>query len=365
MVSLEGRLMSARCGMVVARWVVAGLLVAGVGSGGATAQLARRGTGGNSGDVSGQITTKKRTRLVLKDGSYQMVMSYEIVGANVRYVSSEREGETEMIPLALIDMVATKRYEAQHAAGAVAAPGPVLDPELLKEEADRAALTPEVATDLRLEPEMTVMALDTFHGEAQLVPLQQTDSDLNKQTGHNILKSTINPLASQHQIVQLKGEKADVQLHVSEPVLYLKLDDALPEGGGAITVDTHGASGGSGKKEKPVQPNEYVIVRVDVRKGARVVASFNLSALAAFEGKGAKRQEDVVETTTTVLPGGHWLKIAPKEPLLIGEYCLVEVLGERSLNLGVWDFGVHPTAPENRDVVRPEKRRPVGLERRR
>jgi hypothetical protein len=34
------------------------------------------------------------------------------------------------------------------------------------------------------------------------------------------------------------------------------------------------------------------------------------------------------------------------------------------VNLSVWDFGVHPTAPENRDVIRPEKRRPASLEHR-
>jgi hypothetical protein len=30
----------------------------------------------------------------------------------------------------------------------------------------------------------------------------------------------------------------------------------------------------------------------------------------------------------------------------------------------VWDFGVHPVAPENRDAIKPEPKRPVTLERR-
>jgi hypothetical protein len=28
----------------------------------------------------------------------------------------------------------------------------------------------------------------------------------------------------------------------------------------------------------------------------------------------------------------------------------------------VWDFGVHPVKPENRDVIKPEPKRPVTLE---
>src|SRR5205823_12933397 len=52
------------------------------------------------------------------------------------------------IPLSLVDLEATQRWEKQHAQpGPVdpnnPAPPPAIDPELLKEEADRAALTPE------------------------------------------------------------------------------------------------------------------------------------------------------------------------------------------------------------------------------
>ena len=44
---------------------------------------------------------------------------------------------------------------------------------------------------------------------------------------------------------------------------------------------------------------------------------------------------------------------------------LLEVLSPTEINLGVWDFGVHPTAPENRDVLKPEPKKRLDLERRR
>ena len=65
-------------------------------------------------------TTPHRTRLILKDGSYQIVMSYRIVGNIVHYISAERGGVEEEIPLSLVDIDATKRWEKQHAQ-----PGPV------------------------------------------------------------------------------------------------------------------------------------------------------------------------------------------------------------------------------------------------
>ena len=60
-------------------------------------------------------TAPHRTRLILKDGSYQLVMSYKIVGNVVRYISAERGGAEEEIPLSLVDLDATKRWEKQHA----------------------------------------------------------------------------------------------------------------------------------------------------------------------------------------------------------------------------------------------------------
>jgi hypothetical protein len=310
--------------------------------------------------------TPHRTRLILKDGSYQVIMSYKVVGNVVRYVSAERGGAEEEIPLSLVDLDATKRWESQHAKSADPTDPnnpqpPAIDPELLKEEADRAALTPEVAKDLRLPEEDSTLALDTFRGTPELVPLAQTDSDLNRNTGHNLLKAAVNPLSAAHPIITLKGETSPIQLHVKDPVLYLRIGDESVgnTAGTPLTVDTHGATSRMQNDPSGGSPNSrYVIVRTDVRTGARVIASFRIGLL----GSG-KHQEDVVETTTELLPGGHWLKVTPKESLDFGEFALMEVISDKAVNLGVWDFGVHPVSPENRDVIKPEPRRRVTLDR--
>jgi hypothetical protein len=286
----------------------------------------------------------------------------------VHYISAERDGAAEEIPLSLVDLEATHRWEKEHSpeqAGDNTASGepPAIDPELLKEEADRASLTPEVAKDLRLPEQDSVLVLDTFHGQPELVPLSQNDSDLNRNTGHNILRAAINPLSSPHQIAQLKGERSYVQLHVASPVFYIRVgDDDVPSTGGTpLTVDTHGAS--NAIKPDPASgsaSDRYVIVRADVRTGVRDIASIRIGLL----GSG-QPQEYVVETTSEVLPGGHWMKLTPQQPLDFGEYALMEVISDKVVNLSVWDFGVHPVALENRDVIKPEPKRPLTLEHRR
>ena len=312
-------------------------------------------------------TGAHRTRLILKDGSYQMVMRYRVEGDVVRFVSAERGGASEEIPLELVDLDATRRYEAAHAPRAADGEGqqarpPALDPELLKEEAERASLTPEVAPDLRLYTEDAVLLLDTFQGTPELVPLAQTGGDLNKTTGHSVLRGVLNPMASSHQIVQIKGPRAPVQAHVETPVLYLRVgDDAgAPTGSPPLIVDTHGARADAPVAASGGSPqSRYVIVRADVRRDVRNLMSFQIGPRG-----GVRRQEDVVETSMEMLPGGHWMKLTPAQGLAFGEYALMEVISEREVNLGVWDFGVHPTAPENRDAIHPEAQRPATLERR-
>jgi len=293
----------------------------------------------------------RRTRLYLKDGSYQVVLNYVVKGNNVFYLSAERGAQQEIIPLKYVDLDATHKWE-QETAQRNGTSNVQIDPELAAEEADRAARTPEVATDLRLPDSEAVLALDTYQGQPQLAILQQTDGELNRQTAHNILRQTLNPLAHAHQLIEIKGQSAPVQLHVNDPEIYVRLDDDDPtyNGGGAFRVQTDRNKDRGMERTSP--KSEYVIVAVDVRRDVRVVTSFSIGLLG-----GGKRQDDVVETTKTVLPGGHWMKIVPKEPLRIGEYALMEVLDEKTVNTGVWDFGVHPTAVANRDAILPQARR--------
>lgn len=319
--------------------------------------------GAGNGQAGDPASPPRRTHLILKDGSYQVVTSYRVVGANVVYRSAERGGAEEVVPVALVDLDATHRWEQRHGGGTAAADGqqspPAIDPELLKEEADRAAMTPEVAPDLSLPQQGGVVALDTFQGSPELVPMPQNSGELNRTTGHSFVRSVLNPRAAPHAILTLKGERAVVQLHVDTPAFFVRLggdDSFTPTGGGPpLTVDTHGASSGA-PAAVVTADSRYAIVRTDVRTAARVIDSFSLDP--------ARPGEDTTWTATQVLPGGHWLKMTPKSPLAFGEYALVEVLSDREINLNVWDFGVHPAAGDNRDAFKPEPKRRIGLETR-
>ncbi|MGH9598999.1 MAG: hypothetical protein ACRD27_04000, partial [Terracidiphilus sp.] len=108
-------------------------------------------------------------RLILKDGSYQMVTQYQIVGDRVRYFSEERD-DWEELPVSLVDWDATRKWERDHAGALAGAPSPAmkeaeaLDNEEQAERADQRARMPEVAKGLELPDQDGVFVLDVYHG---------------------------------------------------------------------------------------------------------------------------------------------------------------------------------------------------------
>src|SRR5208283_3059648 len=89
-------------------------------------------------------------RLILKDGTYQLVRKYEIVGDRVRYISVERGGDWEELPVELVDWEATRKWETENAKASEAETSPAMKEaeELDKEEAaernEQKARMPEV-----------------------------------------------------------------------------------------------------------------------------------------------------------------------------------------------------------------------------
>lgn len=295
----------------------------------------------------------QRTRLYLKDGTYQLVLDYQVDGKLVRYHSAERDGAPEDIPLAMVDLPATDRWQQQHAPSN----RPVLSPELAAEEAARQSLHPEVAPNLHLPDEDSVLALDTFQSTPELIPLSQNGTDLNRETAHATLKQFINPAAAPHQIVELTGPTSGVQLHTAQPIFFARIGDDDDTPGSGLVVHTQGAgrptpTGGDAR-------SEYVLERLDPRRDLRVVSSFRIPQLDTGHS-----QPGIIELRPEPLPGNHWLRLTPLTPLEPGEYALIEVLSAQDINLNVWDFGIHPDAKESYEAIKPDLRKPPTLEHR-
>ncbi len=269
-------------------------------------------------------------RLILKDGSYQSITKYEIKGDRVRYFSAER-GEWEEVPKELVDWDATKKYEDRILTTAPAPEAAELDKELAAEKQAADARSPQVAPGLRLPDDNGVYLLDSFQGQPQLDPIEQSGSDLNSPKS-NILRSAINPLAGAKQSVELSQPHAKIKSHTTVPSLYVNLEPA----------SSAPASAQGPGEPKPLTPSERLrIIRLDVKVDKRVAGSVTTSL------KGNSKTDERFVPTTLVPISGGWFKITPVDPLPVGEYAVVEMLTKDAMNLDVWDFGVNSAAPAN------------------
>lgn len=293
-----------------------------------------------------KMADPKIHRLVLKDGSYQVVNKWEIThaGDRVRFISAERAGEWEEVPISLIDWAATLTYQKEHSApseNAGQSEAARIDEE---ETADRNRnLT--VAPNLQLPDDTGIWVLDTYHDSPELVELEQ--GNINQKTGHNILRSPLTANGTTKQNITLNERHARAAMHQSLPIFYVSLDAAreLEPSSDAVTIDTHGAGSDKATESGSAPTSRYVILHADVRKDFRFVGQVKLEPSI-----------NVTETVSELLPGKRWMKVTPKQPLGTGDYVLMEILSPREVNLDVWDFRVDPGAADNENAILPLER---------
>ena len=273
------------------------------------------------------VTPEQQTkRLILKDGSYQMVVRYEMQGDRVHYLSAERY-EWEDLPASLIDWDATKKYEAELSEGNARVH--VETPEEKEEREREEANSPEVMPGLRLPGTGGVFLLDQYSGKPELTEILQNGSEVNEKANKkSVLRTAINPVGSSKHAFELKNAHAKVQSHVGTPILYLDIDE------GAMT-------------DVPLN-GRFRIVRAQVKGDLRVIGNLKVT----FTGK-TSQESSYLPATVEKVGTGEWVKVIPTQPLPPGEYAVVEMLSPEEINLYVWDFGVNPQAPANPDIWRP------------
>lgn len=243
------------------------------------------------------------TKLYLKDGSYQLVESYEVQGDRVRYYSVERS-QWEEIPVSMIDFEATKRGEEEEKAAQEKALEKARD--LDKERYESAAPTGfEIAPGIRLPQTDGVYAFD---GE-RVIPLIQSSAEIVKDKKRFALALALPaPLLKNRDLVVLEGAKAAVRIGNTQPTFYLQFTDA--------------------------DAARFQLITVDSRKGLRVIERIQ-SGIGV--GKSGEVRDAVAVEGEEIKPG--LFRIKPAQPLPLGEYALGELLSQK-LNLEVWDFGI-------------------------
>ena len=257
-------------------------------------------------------------KLFLKDGTYQLVSSYEVHGDRVRYYSVERAAWEE-IPLSLVDLEATKRALEEEKA---------LQKKQLQEsreiEQERFYKPPEkgfeIAPGIHLPQEEGVYAFDGL----RVIRLIQTSAEVvtDKKRAAFALAVPAHLLKGRS-IIELPGPKAAVRIQQAQPTFYVQ------------------SSAGLGAKLE--------LVQLKVVRESRVVEKVEV------DRTGNEKASDVPTALqlqrTQLAQGLYSLKLL--HPLDPGEYALGD-LAQQGLDLELWPFGLFET-PTKQERNRPPR----------
>src|SRR5467141_4269271 len=260
-------------------------------------------------------------KLVLKDGTFQLVRDYQRNGERVRYLSAER-GDWEEIPAAMVDWDATSKVAAAEKGEEDALAKKIH----VQEQAQKIETVMDVDASLQVSPGVFLPP-----GEGMFVidgksvkPLEQVGSQI-KTDKKQYLKQVLSPIpiVPGKQNVQIPGTRASVRLTGGQAEFYLR--EAPPDPDRTTPIVKSSRPGESGP--------EVELVRATVKGNNRL-----LESIRSLFGQQLDEKRNTIsiqrwEVAPTVF------RFTVSEPLPPGEYALAEILQD-GMNLFVWDFGV-------------------------
>ena len=244
-------------------------------------------------------------KLMLKDGSFQLVREYEMDGDRVRYYSIDQR-DWEEIPASLVDWDATKKITADDAQRKAA-----LIAKVHAAEVARRADIMDVDASIEIAPKVFLPPGDglfEFDGKA-IYPLSQAEADM-KFSKTQMLKQVLIPIPivpTRHNI-SLKGNRAKFRLKSTQTEFYMRTADG--------------------------REPQLDLIRAKVHADKRDLE--NLDQL--FQEHATTGKISIPIQRWEIARGVYRFTLgANLEP---GEYAMAEIVQGGATSLYFWDFGV-------------------------
>jgi hypothetical protein len=249
-------------------------------------------------------------KLVLKDGSFQLVREYEIQGDRVRYYSIDQRDWEEM-PASLVDWDATKKLSAEEAQRKAA-----LIAKLHAAEVARSADAMDVDASIEIAPKVFLPPGDglfEFDGKT-IYPLTQAEADM-KFSKTQMLKQVLVPvpIVPTRHTISLKGNRAKFRLKSTQTEFYMRTADG--------------------------REPQLDLIRAKVHGDKRDLE--NLDEL--FKETAATGKISIPIQRWEIAHGVYRFTLGTNlEP---GEYAMAEIVQGGATSLYFWDFGVDGNSP--------------------
>lgn len=247
-------------------------------------------------------------KLMLTDGSFELVREYKIDGDRVRYYDLDSSQWYQM-PVAMVDWEATKKAEAEEAQRDAA-----IVAKVHKQEAARLAVPLDIDASLEVAPGIFLPPGDhlfVYDGKAvRPLPQAETDSKLSK--GHFIAQIMVPiPIVPTRHSISIQGAHAKLRIVAGRPEFYVRVSDGR-------------------------QP-ELVLIRAKAHGDIRHVENLDQIFGSTNENR------DLVPIQRWDIAGGVFRYTLGQE-IAPGEYAIAEMVRDQGASLYVWDFGVDASA---------------------
>ena len=260
-------------------------------------------------------------KLILKDGTYQIIREYERNGEHVRYYSLER-GDWEEVPSSMVDWDATAKAEGEAEKASVAE----VEKIHKQEEARRMDNVTDIDASLQVGKGAFLPDAEGMYvveGKTVRV-MDQVGSQLKSdklRTLGQILSPV--PLVPGKKNVVLPGARAGLRITTANPEFYLR--EAAPDPERTSTIQKSKKAGDAGP--------DVELIRAKVTRNGRVLESISVM----FGEQMSNKKTALSIQRWEVAPSVYRFTLS--EPLPPGEYILAQVV-EEGLDLFVWEFGV-------------------------
>jgi hypothetical protein len=273
---------------------------------------------------SGVPVLPRGTKLVLKDGTFQIVREYQRNGDRVRYFSIER-GDWEEIPTSLVDWDAT----AKAASDAEKSSAAEVEKIHKQEEAKRMDNVTDIDASLQVGggvflPEGEGM----FVLEGKSVRMLDQAGTRTKSSLLRTAGQVMVPIVPGKKTIILPAAHSTVRLRTNTPEFFLREPPFDPEVPSQIQRSSRPGESGP----------EVELIRVKVGRNSREIES-----IGTLFGEEMSVNKNAVSIQQWEVAKNVY-RFTLSEQLTPGEYVLAEILPD-GLNLFVWDFGVDEAAP--------------------
>jgi len=261
-------------------------------------------SGGQAPPAAASPVLPRGKKLMLTDGSFQLVREYRIEGDRVRYYSLD-SSQWEQIPVSMVDWDATKKIEAEEAKSDAA-----LVAKVHKQESARLAVPLDIDASLEVAPGIFLPPGDNLfvYDGKTVLPLPQAETDSKLSIGHRIAQVMVPiPVVPTRHSISIAGAHAKFRVNEGRLEFYVR----VPSGG------------------RP----DLALIRAKAHGNDRHLE--NLDQMFGLQ----EEKRDAVPMQGWDIAGGVY-RFTLGQELTSGEYAIAEMIQDQGDSMYVWDFGV-------------------------